>query len=100
MTAQVRGYVEQYLTLTEGADNKLVEVLQLFAELKGGSMRAGSICSGLGTFEMVLQRFQAAWSLRHPDVPFQACFCFCSLISTFHSRILALTVPEATHVGR
>lgn len=64
----------------EGADDQLVEVLKLFAELKGGTMRAGSICTGLGTFEMVLQRFLHAWSLRHPDVPLQACFWSCPLM--------------------
>lgn len=76
--------MEEYLSLMEGADDQLVEVLKLFAELKGGTMRAGSICTGLGTFEMVLQRFLHAWSLRHPDVPLQACFWSCPLMQQDH----------------
>lgn len=69
---KVRGFTKDYLHIYQ---RKLHRSFGGVNRLADGVIRIGSICSGLGTAEMVAQHVQDEWNACHEEVPIKA-FCW------------------------
>ena len=66
--AEIRAFVKDYLsTFPRSKINKLKLSLWGVGQCQNGVLRVGSMCTGLGTAEMVLSHFQNIWNAAHKE---------------------------------
>ena len=69
---EIRGFVLDYLDMLTAETIILDMNLRAIAASDAASLRFGSICTGMGTAEMVLQTLQEVWHDYYPTVGFKA----------------------------
>ena len=69
---EIRGFVEDYVDMMSAETVMLDMNLRAIAASDAAALRFGSICSGMGTAEMVLEILQEVWHDCYPDVGLKA----------------------------
>lgn len=63
--SEIRGFVQDYLASLTSASDQLELNIRAIANSDCGALRFGSICSGMGTAEMVISVLQDVWREQH-----------------------------------